>query len=133
MWRVKQAPSLWSSPSSVPQVEKLTFELWVKQGGHVPYRLGDLGFGPNHPRGWGRLPTDEQLYVKPDDVSHALYGGLWRDAAVPLSVGRQRRDEVALFSSRHGGRSRAVSWSREAEQYGARARWIERLQCKCIS
>ena len=43
-------------------VERLTFELAVKNAGNSVVKIADLGFAPEHPNFFGALPTDEQLY-----------------------------------------------------------------------
>lgn len=50
------------TPVKVPTVEKLSFELWVRQSDEYAINLSELAFEPAHPRFWGRLPTDQQLY-----------------------------------------------------------------------
>jgi hypothetical protein len=49
-------------PSSLPEAELLSFELLVRQGTDVSWRLRDLGFCARHPRFFGALPTDAILY-----------------------------------------------------------------------
>jgi len=49
-------------PAGLPLAEKLSFELWVRRGAEEATRVGELGFDAPHPRFWGDLPTDEQLY-----------------------------------------------------------------------
>lgn len=58
--RVLPAPQ--SLPAGLPVAERLSFELWVRRAGEEATRLGELGFDAPHPRFWGDLPTDEQLY-----------------------------------------------------------------------
>lgn len=43
-------------------VERLSLDLWTRRGDAPPQRLVDLGLGQRHPRFWGALPTDEELY-----------------------------------------------------------------------
>lgn len=50
------------NPVSTPNVERLAFELWVKNGKQSFVKLSDLAFNSGHERFWGNLPTDEQLY-----------------------------------------------------------------------
>ncbi|APR76882.1 Phage tail sheath protein FI [Minicystis rosea] len=45
-----------------PVVERLRLDLWARLGDAPPVRLSDLGLGRAHPRFWGALPSDEQLY-----------------------------------------------------------------------
>lgn len=49
-------------PVKFPTVEKLSFDLWVRQTDEYAISLSDLAFEPAHPRFWGRLPTDQELY-----------------------------------------------------------------------
>jgi hypothetical protein len=60
LWLLKGAPQ--PLPVGISAVEKLTFELWVKQGGDYSFRLSDLGFEAKHPRFWAELPTDKVFY-----------------------------------------------------------------------
>jgi hypothetical protein len=59
LWLMRDAPV--NLPVSVSAVEKLTFELWVKQRGEY-LNLSDLGFASPQARFWGELPTDQELY-----------------------------------------------------------------------
>ena len=58
--RVLTAPQ--PLPGGLPLAEKLSFELWVRRASDEATRLGELGFDAHHPRFWGDLPTDEQLF-----------------------------------------------------------------------
>lgn len=49
-------------PVNVPNVEKLSFELWVRQSDEYAITLNDLAYESAHERFWGLLPTDEELY-----------------------------------------------------------------------
>lgn len=62
-YQVLPAPP--SFPAGGPVAERLTFELWVRRGIEEAMRLGELGFDARHPRFWGNLPSDEQLYRQP--------------------------------------------------------------------
>lgn len=65
--------------------ERLTFELWVGPGDY-PIRLSDLGFVPKHPRFWGGLPSDDQLFAPTNKTALAAapeLSGLWREVAQP--------------------------------------------------
>lgn len=96
-----EAPVL--PPSALPVGERLTFELWAQEssspGGRLNgglFRLSDLAFGAQHPRFWGALPTDKQLYssivapssltpvslwqTRPPDRDNTA---LWQDASTP--------------------------------------------------
>ncbi|HET8851364.1 MAG TPA: hypothetical protein VFN02_02475, partial [Ktedonobacteraceae bacterium] len=76
--------------------ERLTFELWTRESSDAPTRLSNLTFGADHPRYWGALPTDEQLYDQveaPSSItpvslwqatpSNQIYSALWQDASMP--------------------------------------------------
>jgi hypothetical protein len=66
-------------PAEPPSVERLTFELRVRRGDEVVWRLDGLGFVPGHPRYWADLPIDEELYgATEQDVTP-----LWTAAAEP--------------------------------------------------
>jgi hypothetical protein len=82
-------PCLWwlssgsHSLSGTPVCEKLLFELRVRQGGADPVTISDLGFTSRHPRFWGALPVDEQLYPAlniPVDTPHRP---LWQEVTSP--------------------------------------------------
>jgi hypothetical protein len=53
-------------PSSVPAVERVSFELWVRNGDKSAISISDLTFDASHNRFWGLLPTDERLYREAD-------------------------------------------------------------------
>lgn len=76
--------------------ERLTFELWTRQSSDAPTLISNLAFGADHPRYWGELPTDEQLYdltEAPSSTipvnlwqarpSNAIYTALWQEASTP--------------------------------------------------
>ena len=50
------------APTSVPTMEKLSFELWVRQSDEYAISLKDLAFDSAHERFWGLLPADQDLY-----------------------------------------------------------------------
>lgn len=56
-----------NQPDSIPQVERLSFELWIKKDEQSFLKLSDLAFNSNQKRFWGNLPTDENLYRFSDD------------------------------------------------------------------
>lgn len=68
------------SPSSYKSMraEKLTFELWTRQEHGDVLHLSDLAFQPGHPRFWGVLPTDEQLYDVTAMPSSTTPVNLWQ-------------------------------------------------------
>jgi hypothetical protein len=58
-------------PDSVPNVERLAFELWIKRDKKSFLKLSDLAFNSNHERFWGNLPTDEQRHRFSEDKAEA--------------------------------------------------------------
>jgi hypothetical protein len=111
LWYLPTAPAMsaWS-PAGDPLpdfAEKLTFELWVRQGDKSLQRMTDLGFTSPNPRYWGALPADEPLYTRQANLhSHDFsftgdataagtqyggtsvlsgnpYAGLWHTAQTP--------------------------------------------------
>lgn len=73
------APAAPSIPANtLPVVEKLTFELWTREEDGTISHLSDLGFAAQHPRYWGVLPTDEQLYSSTVAPSSLTPVGLWQ-------------------------------------------------------
>lgn len=68
-----------SLPLATPAAERLSFELWVRQGEDYAVNLSELGLAPAHERFWAKLPTDEDVYGPtdpPDPGSPATL--LWR-------------------------------------------------------
>jgi hypothetical protein len=63
LWVLPDAPT--TAPTKLTAVERLTLELWTQANGAAPQRLSDLGLVAGHPRYWGALPTDEDLYQNP--------------------------------------------------------------------
>jgi hypothetical protein len=49
-------------PASIPQIQRLSFELWLKKDAKTLLKLKDLAFNAGHERFWGNLPTDEGLF-----------------------------------------------------------------------
>jgi len=85
--------SPWSTPE--PLVDRLTFDLSVWRADQVVGRVDRLAFSPRHPRFWGNLPTDVDLY--------------WRERQ-PRADGRTEEletlwDEAAGNRGAAGGRS----------------------------
>ncbi|HEX7828029.1 MAG TPA: hypothetical protein VF787_00155, partial [Thermoanaerobaculia bacterium] len=66
-----------NTPSESPSVEVLTFDLTAIRENDRPLRMTGLGFAPKHPRYFGALPTDAQLYETND------WQPFWRDTAAP--------------------------------------------------
>jgi len=50
------------SPPAGPSIHRLRFELLVWEGKRLAARFSDLAFSERHPRFWGLLPTDEDLF-----------------------------------------------------------------------
>lgn len=105
--------TLASPPDPLPlTVERLSFELRVADGANELARLDGLTFSSDHPRFWGALPADAQLYREEaevlniamdrpgpvdrrlfeatgggsfaqDQIPNMLYSDLWRDAVHP--------------------------------------------------
>jgi hypothetical protein len=66
-------------PSDLPVVERLTLDLWAREGAAPPRRLGNLGLAAGHRRHLGSLPNDCAVY----GVADALDGTPWSDAITP--------------------------------------------------
>jgi len=81
VWLNKNAPA--GPLSGTPVCEKLLFELRVRRGDEDPTGLAELGFARRHPRFWGALPSDEELYRPGPRGSDAPHQSVWRDAAAP--------------------------------------------------
>lgn len=79
-WRV-DAPS--TPPPSIPDGERLTFELWAWLGEEALLRLTALGFEKRNPRYWNSLPSDLELYPEPGTLPNGDRADLWQDAAIP--------------------------------------------------
>ncbi len=91
--------------SMIPRIERLTFELHVRQGTGDLARLSGLGFAPAHPRYWNALPVDGKLFELPDwervlrEAKAESFTDLWRDAMEPRRfplAGDGARDDVFL-------------------------------------
>ncbi len=92
-----------------PAVERLRVELWARAGEAPPQRLSDLGLGRRHPRFWGALPTDEDVYRAHLPSDEALSRGsagderwsaLWQSATAPrfpLAGDGQTADEDSVY------------------------------------
>ncbi len=79
-WWLKDAPQ--PLPTLVSASEKLSFELWVRQGNTYGTLLSNLGFTADHARFWGDLPTDEKLYQDK--------GKLFEEERVELAFDKER-------------------------------------------
>jgi hypothetical protein len=67
-------------PASSPEAEILSFEALVRAAGEYPQRMPDLGFSAEHPRYWGGLPTDFELFSDKERQSTSPYTGLVQEA-----------------------------------------------------
>jgi hypothetical protein len=82
-------PGLWwtptpsALPSSIDLAERLSFEMWTRQGQSDAQRLSDLTFDLRHPLCWDALPTDLELYPEITAVPRRDYAALWQAAANP--------------------------------------------------
>jgi hypothetical protein len=90
-----------NQPNSTPRVERMAFEIWVKQDENSFTKLDDLAFNSKHERFWGDLPIDENLYRLSEDKKFPAIAA-WtqeNDAAYFPLAGNERRDEfyVPLF------------------------------------
>lgn len=69
-------------PITSPDVERLSFEIWIKKGENTLTKLNDLAFDQPHERFWGNLPVDDALYSfsensvqnSPENPSRSLSG-----------------------------------------------------------
>jgi hypothetical protein len=78
LWCLSAVPS---SATGLPSyAEKLTFELWTRQGNAAMQYLTGLGFAPDQPRYWSALPSDEELFTG-QSVGH--YSGRWETGHPP--------------------------------------------------
>ena len=76
-----QLPTPQNPGSALPKfAEKLTFELWARQGNLDLQHLTGLGFAPGQPRFWAALPSDKQLF---GDQPPDPYADLWATSRSP--------------------------------------------------
>jgi hypothetical protein len=88
-WRLTTPPS--PLPTARPTAEKLTFELWARQGETQSARMTNLTFAKSHARFWGSLPTDQQLYQSTDQEPYqdstedrrTTVPDLWKEVTAP--------------------------------------------------
>jgi len=76
----------WAERLSLEVETRLAFERWPGQAQAYPMRLDDLGLGAAHPRFWGSLPSDAQLYAPQDESllrSTPQLTGLWQTVSTP--------------------------------------------------
>jgi hypothetical protein len=72
------------SPQSRPVVRRLSFDLLIYRGAEQQISLSNLAFCSRHPRFWGNLPTDEELFSpRPSEKGVEEPAGLAREAASP--------------------------------------------------
>jgi hypothetical protein len=64
-------------PSSVPAVERISFDLWVRDGDESAISISDLAFDSSHSRFWGLLPTDEKLYRETEAGERPVPAIVW--------------------------------------------------------
>lgn len=89
---VVRGPGLWTwlasdaadwmplgSPPSLPQVERLSLDLWARVGIGEPRRVGGMGLAPGHARHVEMLPSDETVYATADWPDAPR----WRDVTAP--------------------------------------------------
>lgn len=80
-WQMKGPPD--SVPAAASAVERLTFDLWVRQDDGYPVRWNGLGCVARHPSYWGALPDDVALYGNDPSAADTDHAGLRRAAADP--------------------------------------------------
>lgn len=91
VWLVSAPPD---PPPAKPRIcEKLSFEVWAREGDEAPARLSDVGFETGHPRFWASLPSDEELYREE--------GSAFREGQVALTFEKER---IELWRSKSGRR-----------------------------
>jgi hypothetical protein len=79
----------WQAAGSPPEAlqpiaELLTFDLIVWSEDKILARLGQLAFSANHPRFWGRLPVDEEVFRLPEQQPvQRMPGPLEQEASEP--------------------------------------------------
>jgi hypothetical protein len=65
-WWLPKPPSkielMQGAVESLPDGERLSFELWARSGDDYALTLGDLAFSANHARYFGQLATDAEAY-----------------------------------------------------------------------
>jgi hypothetical protein len=72
------------SPQARPVVRRLSFDLLIYRGSEQQIALANLAFCSRHPRFWGDLPTDDELFrPRPGEKRVEEPAGLAREAASP--------------------------------------------------
>jgi hypothetical protein len=74
LWNRKSA-----LPNDLPVVERLTLDLWAREGDAPPRRLGNLGLAAGHLRHIGSMPDDCAVYGATDSLDVTQ----WSDAITP--------------------------------------------------
>lgn len=80
-WRWEPAPAPLAPLERV--VERLRLTLIVRRGETEPVRLANLGLSSAHPRYWGRLPDDDELFKPLTDWPPEVLPSAARRAVVP--------------------------------------------------
>jgi hypothetical protein len=84
LWLLAQAPTPPHVATANDVFERLTLQLWARSGQDAPLRLSDLAFDSRHPRFWGNLPSDLDLFPALDSPSPPRQvPALWREAGTP--------------------------------------------------
>ena len=100
-WVTAPAPVPLPLPGANLAVERLSFELRVRDAAGVQHRLDDLAFSTAHERGAGRLPDDDESYrrlrrpLEPPGPSEALLAAAL-DSGFPLAGGPARTASLLL-------------------------------------
>jgi hypothetical protein len=96
-WQMTGPPS--PAPAAASAVERLTFDLWVRQGDGYPVRGTGLGCAASHPSYWGALPDDVTLYGDDPSAADPDYAELRQAAADPRFplAGGVARDDTFSF------------------------------------
>lgn len=85
-------------PKDEPLAEKLTFEIWVKNGSAKLQKLSDLGFNNGQSRFWGNLPIDEEVYsIKENAADKAIFAWTQNAAAKNFPLARNERENLIYF------------------------------------
>jgi hypothetical protein len=65
-WLLDAAPAL--PADALPAGERLSFELRVRKENEYTLSVSDLSFGADGARFWGKLPTDDQVYLRDESA-----------------------------------------------------------------
>jgi hypothetical protein len=116
LWFVKTPPPI---DLHVVRADRVTLELWVRQGEDQLFGLRDLGFVHGHPRYWAGLKHDDEWYGATERES-AAFGELARERRFPLA-GAGSQDamyipvDLALTPERYLGAMRQPRTSLERD------------------